>query len=391
MNINTRLVHVGREREQPGGFVNPPIYRGSTVIYRTLEEVDCAAANPLQDTGKVYGRIATPSSRAFESAMATLEEGYRSVATSSGLSAISTALQAFGLAGDHFLVTDSAYLPTKRFCESLRRFGIETEYYDPKIGKGIESLIRPNTRLVFLESPGSITFEVQDIPAITQLCRARGVTTLVDNTWATPLYLKPIRLGADISIHSATKYITGHSDSSLGAIVCARAELYEQVRAEAIRIGQCAGPEDIHMGLRGLRTLAVRLKQHQESASELAEWLTGSPAVNQVLYPALTASPGHYLWKRDFEGATGVFSIVLNRIYSRKELDTFFARLSLFKLGFSYGGFESLVMAYDPGVNRSKPGGLHSGTILRLQVGLENVSDLKVDLGSALRGLSHVD
>ncbi len=286
-------------------------------------------------------------------------------------------------AGDHLLVTDSAYYPTRSFCDSLRRFGVEVEYYDPRVGAGIKNLFRPGTRAVYLESPGSLTLEIQDVPAIVDACRTRKILTLADNTWATPLFFQPLRLGVDVSIHSATKYITGHADSYLGVIVC-NERAYPDIRHEALRLGQCAAPDDIYLGLRGLRTLHVRLQHQQKQALKLAHWLDGRPEVDQVLHPALPGSLDHELWKRDFQGSAGVFSLVLKSGYPSGKVDAMLDGYEHFKLGHSYGGFESLVMQANPGAFRTQSQGLGHGKamepVVRLQVGMEDIDDLQADL-----------
>jgi cystathionine beta-lyase len=383
-SLATRLVHTGSEPRNQHGFVNPPVIRGSTVLYDGVEAMQAAQADPLRRAGPAYGRFGTPTARAFESALSELEGGHAAVATCSGLAAITTATLAYVRAGDHLLVTDSAYLPTRRFCDSLAVFGVETEYYDPCIGSDIERLLRPNTRLVYLESPGSTTFEVQDVPAITAACRRRDVTTVVDNTWATPAFSRPLGLGADVVVHSATKYLTGHSDSVLGAIVCT-AESYPAVRGAAIRLGQCAGADDVYLGLRGLRTLSVRLRHHQRQALDLARWLQCRGEVSQVLYPALPDDPGNPLWRRDFSGASGLFAVRLEPHFDDRAVNAMLGRLQLFGLGHSWGGYESLIVPTDPSAQR-RPAG--SGALLRIHVGLEDVEDLRADLDRGLCALS---
>lgn len=304
----TRLVHAGREPARQHGFVNTPIYRGSTVLFPSV------AALEANDQDFTYGRLGTPTVKALEEAIAELEGGHRSLLTPSGLSAIATALLAFVSAGDEILVVDSVYRPARRFCDNvLKRLGVTITYYDPLIGAGIERLITKKTKIVFTESPGSQTFEVQDVPAIAKTAHAAGAVVILDNTWATPLYFKPFAHGADVSIQAATKYIGGHADIMLGAIT-----MNERTSAAVAKVhedlGLCTGPEDVYLGLRGLRSLGVRLERHQRSALELARWLAGRPEVARVLHPALPGHPGHDLWKRDFTGASGLFSIVLKPV-----------------------------------------------------------------------------
>jgi cystathionine beta-lyase len=301
----TKVVHLGRDPFAHHGFVNPPVYRGSTVLYESLDAIK-SRKQPY-----TYGRRATPTTHALEEAITDLEGGATTILTSSGLGAVSTALLAFVSAGDHILITDSAYQPGRAFAERmLKRLGVEATYYDPHIGAGISEHFRPNTRLVLVESPGSQTIEMQDIPAIAAAAHARDLWVLADNTWATPLFCKPLALGADVSIQAATKYIVGHADAMLGAVTGnARAARHLEYAKEAL--GTCPGSEETYLGLRGLRTLDVRLERHQKSALTIAEWLAGRREVDRVLYPALPNDPGHALWKRDYTGASGLFSVVL--------------------------------------------------------------------------------
>lgn len=385
--LDTKLVQVGSEPEQQYGFVNPPIYRGSTVLYSSIQSMEESQQDRLKRKLPAYGRFGSPTCRAFELALNELEGGFTAVCTVSGLAAITTAILAFVQAGDHILVSDSVYLPTRNFCNSLQRFGISAEYYDPCLGAGIKELLRPHTRLVFMESPGSMTFEIQDVPAISELCRARGIVTLIDNTWATPLFLKPLSLGVDVVVHSATKYITGHADSILGAIVCNEAT-YPEVRSTAIRLGQCAGADDVYLGLRGLRTLSVRLRQHQQQGLMLAEWLAERAEVSEVLHPGLPGYAGHALWKRDFKGASGLFGIVLRADFGKAAVDALLEALQLFGLGHSWGGFESLIVPGDPRAYRLPGHWQGQGQLLRIHAGLEDIHDLKADLSEGFRHLS---
>ncbi|MFI9274041.1 cystathionine beta-lyase [Kitasatospora sp. NPDC052896] len=386
-SLETRLVHAGSDPRQQHGYVNPPIYRGSTVLYDDVAAMDTSQADPLKRNLPAYGRFGTPTSRGFETALSELEGGYAAVVTCSGLAAITTSILAFVQAGDHILVSDSVYLPARKFCDSLQVFGVQAEYYDPCVGAEIEELIRPNTRLVYLESPGSTTFEVQDVPAITGVCRPRGIVTVIDNTWATPVFHRPLALGADVVVHSATKYLTGHSDSLLGAVVCTE-ETFASVRGAAIRLGQCAGADDVYLGLRGLRTLGVRLRQHQQQALELAHWLERQDAVSAVVHPALPGNPGYELWRRDFSGAAGLFGLVLDPRFGKPAVDAMLGRLRLFGLGHSWGGYESLIVPADP-VSHRLPGTWRGrGPLLRVHVGFEDIGDLEEDLAAGLRELT---
>lgn len=377
----TRLVHAGREPARQHGFVNTPIYRGSTVLFPSV------AALEANDQDFTYGRLGTPTVKALEEAIAEFEGGHRSLLTPSGLSAIATALLAFVSAGDEILVVDSVYRPARRFCDNvLKRLGVTITYYDPLIGAGIERLITKKTKIVFTESPGSQTFEVQDVPAIAKTAHAAGAVVILDNTWATPLYFKPFAHGADVSIQAATKYIGGHADIMLGAIT-----MNERTSAAVAKVhedlGLCTGPEDVYLGLRGLRSLGVRLERHQRSGLELARWLAERPEVARVIHPALPTDPGHDLWKRDFTGASGLFSIVLKPV-PHASVAAMLDGLSLFGMGYSWGGFESLILPFDPSAYRTATTWQAEGPALRLHVGLEAVEDLKADLEAGFARLT---
>jgi len=369
----TRLAHVGRDPSRQCGFVNTPVYRGSTVIFPTLASLEA------DDQEFSYGRLGTPTVRALEEALVELEGGHGARLTPSGLSAIASALFAFVSAGDEVLVSDSVYRPTRRFCDHvLRRLGVKTVYYDPLIGDRIATLITDNTRVVFLESPGSQTFEVQDVPAIANAAHAAGATVIMDNTWATPLYFKPFQHGVDVSIQAATKFIVGHADAMLGAIT-ATEQAFPAISRTHDELGLCPGPEDVYLGLRGLRSLGVRLTRHQSSGLALARWLADRPEVARVIYPALPSDPGHKLWRRDFTGAPGLFSIVLKPV-AHEKLAAMLDGLDLFGMGYSWGGFESLILPFDPRTYRTATTWNEEGPALRLHVGLEDVEDLKADL-----------
>ena len=301
MKDETLAVVAGRDPERHSGVVNPPVFRASTILYPNVEAFDA----PRQIRGVYYGRGGTPTTFALEDAISALEGAHGAVITGSGKTAIAQALMTFLQAGDHLLMVDTAYAPTRQLCDRvLSRFGVETTYYDPLIGAEIERLIRPNTKVVFMESPGSLTFEVQDVPAIAAVARARGALSMLDNTWATPLLFKALAHGADICIHAGTKYICGHSDTMMGVASTGEA-LYRQLRHGMQDLGAFASPDDCYQALKGLRTLAVRLERHQANALELATWLQRRPEVARVLYPALPDDPGHALWRRDFRGASG--------------------------------------------------------------------------------------
>ena len=370
---DTRLVHAGREPKRFHGFVNTPIYRGSTILFPT------AAALEANDQEFTYGRLGTPTVRSLEEAIAELEGGYDTRLTPSGLSAIATTLLALLSAPDHLLISDAVYRPTRRFCDHvLTRLGVEVTYYDPLVGERIKDLIKRNTKVVFTESPSSLTFEVQDIPAIAAAAHAAGAMVVLDNTWATPLYFKSFAHGADVSIQAATKYIVGHADTMLGAITTSQATWRAIARTHE-DLGLCPGPEDVYLGLRGLRSLGVRLAHHQASALALAEWLEGRPEVSRVIHPALPCHPGHHIWKRDFTGASGLFAIVLKQA-SKRAVAAMLDGLELFGMGYSWGGHESLIIPFDPSSYRTATKWVAEGPALRLHAGLEDIDDLKSDL-----------
>jgi len=371
----TTLVTAGRDTKAQKGFVNPPVVRGSTVLYPTAEDLH-AHRGEFQ-----YGRRGTPTTKALQEALMALE-GPQCAGVGiapSGLSAITTTLLAVLKVGDHLLVCDNAYRPTRNFCDGLLAgYGIETTYYDPLIGAGVGQLFKPNTKAILLEAPGSQSFEMPDIPAIAAVAHGRGAIVIDDNTWATPLYHRSLEQGVDISMQAATKYIGGHSDIMFGTI-SANARAWPRL-AETIRLlGVCAGPDDVFLALRGLRTLAVRLAQHHRSALDMARWLATRPEVVRVLHPALESDPGHAIWKRDFTGASGLFSIVLKPA-PQKAVDALLDTVKLFGMGYSWGGFESLVIPFDCTDYRTATKWAPGGPALRLHIGLENVDDLKADL-----------
>jgi cystathionine beta-lyase len=378
----TRLITSGREPRFLHGFVNPPIVRGSTVLYPT-------AADIRNDRGEFqYGRQGTPTTKALSDALIALEGPNCAGVTlvPSGLAAISTALLAVLKAGDHLLVSDSAYQPTRRFCNNLLiRYGIETSYYDPLIGSGIAKLFKPNTRAVLIEAPGSQSFEMPDTPAIAAAAHAHGALVLNDNTWATPLYFRSLEKGVDISIQAVTKYIGGHSDIMFGAI-SANADAWPAISEAALLLGQCAGPDDVFLALRGLRSLSVRLAHHQRSALDVARWLQQRPEVLRVLHPALETDPGHAIWKRDFTGSSGLFSVILKPV-PEHAVDAFLDTVKLFGMGYSWGGYESLVIPFDCSNYRTATTWAPGGPALRLHIGLEDVNDLKADLARGFEAL----
>ena len=375
LQAETRLVTAGRDTKAQKGFVNPPVVHGSTVLYPTAEDLHAHRGE------FTYGRFGSPTTKALQEALMALE-GPQCAGVAlvpSGLAAISTTLLAVMRAGDHLLVCDSVYRPSRNFCNGiLSRYGVETTYFDPLIGSGIDELFRPNTRAVLVEAPGSQSFEMTDIPAIAAVAHARGALVIDDNTWATPLYHRSLEYGVDISMQAATKYIGGHSDIMFGT-VSANAKAWPIV-TEAIRLlGVCAGPDDVFLALRGLRTLAVRLAQHYRSGLEMARWLAARPEVTRVMHPALETDPGHAIWKRDYSGASGLFSIVL-KPRPQAAVDAMLDSLRLFGMGFSWGGFESLAIPFNCAEYRTATQWAPGGPTLRLHIGLENVEDLKADL-----------
>lgn len=385
MKTDTKIVHAGRHPHDYHGIVNPPVFHASTVLFPDVATLKIASADPH---GMVtYGRRGTPTTFALEEAFAALEGGYGAVSYPSGVTAIIGTLMAFVEAGDHVLITDSAYGPTRTFSKKwLKKLGVAVDFYDPLIGAEIKTLIRPNTKVVYVESPGSLTFEVQDIPAIAEVAHAHGAVVLMDNTWATPLYFKAFEKGVDVAIHAGTKYVVGHSDAMLGLAVGRDKDHYSRIKNTAGDFGLHAGPDDCYLAQRGLRTLSVRLRQHEKSALILAEWLKSRDEVTRVLHPALSDDPGHLLWKRDFTGSSGLFAFVL-KPKPQALVDKFVDALKLFGIGFSWGGYESLVLPIHIGQQRQVRLWQEEGALIRLHIGLEDVDDLKDDLKQAFAQL----
>jgi cystathionine beta-lyase len=370
----TIATHAGSDPFAHHGFVNTPVYRGSTVLFKSLDAFES------RQQKYVYGRRGSPTTDALGQAIAALEGGTQTWLTPSGAAAIASVLLSFTRAGDHLLMVDSVYLPTRKMCDGvLKRFGVETTYYDPTIGGEIAGLIRPNTTLVFTESPGSLTFEVQDIPAIAAAAHAKGALVAMDNTWASPLFFKPFEHGVDISIQAATKYIVGHADAMLGAITAADAKVAARLIGETQALGICAGTEEMYLGLRGLRTIDVRLQRHWQSGLEIARWLEARPEVARVIHPALASHPQHHLWKRDFLGACGLFAIELHPL-PRPAVAAFLDGLELFGMGASWGGYESLIIPFNATPSRTATTWTCKGPTLRLHIGLEAIDDIKADL-----------
>ncbi|HXG15480.1 MAG TPA: cystathionine beta-lyase [Calidithermus sp.] len=385
MHTDTRLVHAGRHPEQHFGTVNPPIYRASTILYPTVAEFDGRAARRYTSTS--YGLYGTPTTLALAEAVTELTGGFRTVVVSSGLAAVTQALTAFLSRGDHVLIPDTAYGPTRTFATTvLGRFGVEVEFYDPLLGADIAGRLRDTTRVVYVESPGSLTFEVQDVPAIARAAHARGALVLMDNTWATPLFFRAFEHGVDVEIHAGTKYLAGHSDLLVGTITTRDERLFRTVRDAVGAFGDCAAPDVCYETLRGLRTLGVRLRQHERSALAVARWLQGRPEVRRVLYPALPEDPGHALWKRDFRGASSLVGVLLHTT-SEPAVAAMLEGMALFKIGASFGGFESLIIPARLPERPVRPW-REPGILLRLHVGLEAVEDLLADLEAGFRRLT---
>ncbi|WP_223479277.1 cystathionine beta-lyase [Oricola indica] len=373
--INTKLAHAGYAPRDFHGFVNPPVVHASTVLFPDAQTMR------TRNLRYTYGTRGTPTSEALCTAIDSLEGSAGTIAVPSGLAAVTVPLLAFLSAGDHILLVDTIYFPTRRFADTmLKRLGVEVEYYEPEIGADIAKLVKPNTRVIFTESPGSNTYEIQDIPAITAVAREHGIITMLDNTWATPLLFKPLDHGVDISIHAATKYPGGHSDILLGT-VSANEKCWEQLYNTYLTLGTCAGPDDVYQGLRGLRTMGLRLKHHEASALEIARWLEGRPGVVKVLHPGLESHPGHAIFKRDFSGSSGTFSFVLEG--GEAQADAFLDALRIFGLGYSWGGYDSLAVNASL-ADRTVASRDYGGAIMRLHIGVEDVADLMSDIEGAL-------
>jgi cystathionine beta-lyase len=380
MKDQTLLNISGREPQEQCGLLNPPIYSGSTVTYPDFAAYERRKENYLR--GVVYGTVGTPTTNALAQTAADLEGGAGAVVCSSGLAAVSLALTAVVKAGDHVLMTDSVYGPGRTFCqEVLSRFGVETTFFDPMIGEEIADLMRPETTVVYLESPGTFTFEVQDVPAIAKAAHEKGALVLLDNTWSAGIYFKPFEHGVDLSIQAATKYQSGHGDLVIGWITAATEELFARVKTEVCHFGDIASPHDCWLTLRGMRSMAARLKVQQEAGLELAGWLQDHPKIKRILHPALPGCPGHEIWKRDFTGASSLFGILLD---SRDEQaqNRMIEGMRYFRLGASWGGYQSLIMP--AWLTRDVAPAPDDGLLIRLAVGLEHVDDLKQDLSEAL-------
>ncbi len=383
-NWKTKLIH--SDAHAPEGFrsLSIPVYRGSTVLFPNAAAVDDAWDQ--YEVGYTYGLYGTPTTLELAARICELEKGFRTLITPGGQGAIALINLAFLEAADHMLVPESIYTPNRKFAvDVLRRFGVEVTFYPPTIGAGIESLFRKNTRLVWCESPGSITLEVQDVPAIVDAAHRVGAMVVLDNTWSAGVYFDAFAHGVDVTMQALTKYVGGHSDLLLGSITVRDKAAYKRLGSTHQLVGYAASPDDCSLALRGMKTLAVRLKALEEAALALARWLAGRPEIELVLHPALPSCPGHEFWKRDFTGSAGLFSIVFQRQFSKPQVLRFVDALELFEIGYSWAGVTSLAVAYDFHSSQGRPDYGHR--IVRLNIGLEDVDDLKADLARALESM----
>lgn len=384
-NKTTKLITAGRDKKWTNGVVNPPVQRASTVVFNSVEEKRKATINRANKT-LFYGRRGTNTHFAFQDAMVEVEGGAGCALYPCGTAAISNAILSFVETGDHILMVDTCYEPTRDFCDTImKKMGVETTYYEPTIGEGIKELIKPNTKVLFTESPGSITMEVQDVPTLARIAHEHDIIVMLDNTWAAGVNFSPFDFGVDISIQAATKYIVGHSDVMLGTAV-ANEKCWDQLREQSYLMGQCVSPDDAYLGLRGIRTLDVRLRQHADSSLKVAKWLESRPEVDHVRHPALESCPGHEFFKRDFTGGNGLFSFVLKNS-NTQATTALLDGMKHFSMGYSWGGFESLILANEPSSFnslRTVANPNFDGTLIRVHIGLEDVDDLIADLEAGL-------
>ena len=384
MKRDTITSHAGRDPLRYAGLVNTPVFRGSTVLFPDVESYE--HRDPDNFKSMRYGIHGTPTTFALEEAIARLEGGHAAVALPSGLAAIVAALAPFAKKGDHLLMVDSVYGPARNFCERrLKSYGVDIEYYDPLIGGGIAKMIRPNTTAIYCEAPGSLTFEMQDIPAIAAAAHAKNLPVLADNTWGTPYFFRSFEHGVDVSIHAGTKYVVGHSDALMGLVVT-NEKYWLTVRRAVADFGYCVSPDDCYLALRGLRTIGVRMRQQQQNALKIARWLQARPEVLRVLYPALETDPGHAIWKRDFDGAASLFGVILKPV-ADDAVASMIDALTLFGIGSSWGGFESLCIRANPAKARTATKWSPGGPLIRLHIGLEDADDLIADLTQAFAAL----
>ena len=381
MNDKTKLATAGRPHKRPAHPVNHAVERASTFLFPTYDDYIKGGRSIT------YGRLGTTNHRALEEAINVLEGGFDTRLASSGLQACAAAILAFVKAGDEVLMTDSTYDPTRKFCDNfLSRFGVKIVYYDPLIGENIKDLMTDNTKVIFAESPGSQTFEIQDLPALAKVAHANGAKLIVDNTWSAGFYCKPISLGADVSVQAGTKYLVGHSDCLIGTISSADEECSKAIYLALLQIGSNVSADDAWLTLRGMRTLAARMPLHQETGLKLAKWLAKRPEVDRIIHPAVKGCPGHAIWKRDFTGASGLFSIVLKPV-AQAPVKAFFNSLKLFGMGFSWGGYESLCIHVHPEKNRTATTWDETGPVFRFHAGLESFEDLTNDLEAAFAAM----
>ncbi len=384
-NKTTKLITAGRDKKWTNGVVNPPVQRASTVVFNSVEEKRKATINRANKT-LFYGRRGTNTHFALQDAMVEVEGGAGCALYPCGTAAISNTILSFVETGDHILMVDTCYEPTRDFCDTImKKMGVETTYYEPTIGEGIKELIKPNTKVLFTESPGSITMEVQDVPTLARIAHEHDIIVMLDNTWAAGVNFSPFDFGVDISIQAATKYIVGHSDVMLGTAV-ANEKCWGQLREQSYLMGQCVSPDDAYLGLRGIRTLDVRLRQHAESSLKVAKWLETRPEVDHVRHPALESCPGHEFFKRDFTGGNGLFSFVLKNS-NTQATTALLDGMKHFSMGYSWGGFESLILANEPSSFdslRTVANPNFDGTLIRIHIGLEDVDDLIADLEAGL-------
>ncbi|WED20717.1 cystathionine beta-lyase [Vibrio sp. JC009] len=377
----TKFVTSGRAKKYTNGVVNPPVQRASTIVFDTVADKKKAQAN-IANNALVYGRRGTTTHFAFQDAMTEIEGGAGCYLYPCGTAAITAAILAFVKTGDHILMVDNCYEPTRNICENmLKKMGIETTYFDPMIGEEIRDLIQPNTALLFLESPGSITMEVQDVPTLASIAHESDIVVVLDNTWGAGVNFSPFDHGVDISLQAATKYIVGHSDVMLGTAV-ANEKYWPHLREQSYLLGYCVSPDDAYLGLRGIRTLDIRLRQHEENSIRVANWLAQRPEVDHIRHPAFESCPGHEFYKRDFTGANGLFSFVL-KTSDEKATTALLDEMEHFSMGYSWGGFESLILAHEPEAIKSirtVSDPEFSGTLIRLHIGLEHTDDLIADL-----------
>ncbi len=376
----TRLSHAGRPGTRTPGFVNPPVLRGSTMLYESCDDRRAQASQRL-GRGMLYGTAGNPTHHALEDMVAEIEGGTHCQIVSTGLAAITVPLLAYLSAGDHCLVPDSVYGPTRMFCDGfLARMGVSTDYYHPETPPdALGALIRPETRVLYAESPGSHSFEMQDIPALAAVAHGRGLVVMMDNTWGIRSF-QPFAHGVDVSIQALTKYVAGHSDVLLGSVTVASPAHWDTVRSAALLLGQYASPDDCWLALRGARTMGVRLDRQFQSGLRVAEWFASRPEVARVLHPALPGAPGHELWKRDFNGGASLFGVEFQPEHSAAAVDGFIDRLTLFGIGASWGGFESLAIPTTGNITRTAGSGRFAGPVVRFHVGLEEPADLIADL-----------